>query len=70
MDAHDGMAGAAAGLCLLLITVVGGVVLPRRALAWVPVGFLERAAPHPEPVLPPPDARGRASPRRLQRFRN
>lgn len=70
MDAHNGMAGAAVGLCLLLTTVVARVVLSRRDLAPVPVGLLEWAAPHPEPTLPPPDGRGRASPRRLQRFRN
>jgi hypothetical protein len=70
MNAHGEMAGAAAGLCLLLVTVVGRVALPRRDLAPAPAGPIARAAPCSEPALPLPDCRARASPRQLQRFRN
>jgi hypothetical protein len=69
MDTHDGMVGATAGLCLLLTTAVVGVALPRQNEAPAPVSA-GMPAPHPQPALPPPDARARPSPQLLQRFRN
>ena len=70
VESHDGMAGAAAGLCLLLATALGLALAPKpapessfpvRAAAPVVVS-LEAAAPV--------DGRARASPSALQRFRN
>ena len=70
MSSHDGMAGAAAGLCLLLAAALG-------------VAAMRRPEPHHTPtvrdtapiaVAPPPpaplDVRARASPAAPQRFRN
>jgi hypothetical protein len=70
MSSHDGMAGAAAGLCLLLGTAIAFTAtpkpdMPRRLL-------LPRAAPIMlgRPPAAPLDGRARASPSALQRFRN
>jgi hypothetical protein len=67
---HDGMAGATVGLCMLLVTVVAltGVQPPHApllrttTLAHRTIKLLE--------VGPRIDARARASPSVLQRFRN
>jgi hypothetical protein len=70
MSSHDGMAGAGAGLCLLLAAAVGYIAAPKPE------------AQHPTVVtdtvptyLDPPsrsllDGRARASPTALQRFLN
>lgn len=70
MSSHEGMAGAAAGLCLLLVTVLGYIAAPKPQ-AHRPVvvtvaapGFVE------PPPRPPLNGRARASPNALQRFRN
>jgi hypothetical protein len=67
---HEGMAGAAAGLCLLLVTVLPYVAVPkgetRHPAAVADVAFSYVATPR----IPLRDARARASPRTLQRFRN
>lgn len=70
MSSHDGMAGAAAGLCLLLVTVLGYIAAPKPqaprpvVVAEATPGYLE------PPPRPPLDGRARASPSALQRFRN
>jgi hypothetical protein len=70
MGSHDGMAGAAAGLCLLLVTVLGYVATPNaRARRPAVVGDATPTYVGPPP-RPPLDGRARASPRALQRFRN
>jgi hypothetical protein len=70
MSSHDGMAGAAAGLCLLLATALVFAAVPKPASPRTPL--LREAAPIA--IAAPPDApldgRARASPRALQRFRN
>ena len=70
LDAHDGMAGATMGLCLLLVTVVALTRLqrPRPGPRRSPVRT-NGAAPEPA-VIRAIDARERASPSVLQRFRN
>jgi hypothetical protein len=67
---HDGMAGAAAGLCLLLATALTFAAIPRLAATRMPV--LQDAAPTAAASPPPThlDGRARASPSVLQRFRN
>ena len=67
---HDGMAGAAAGLCLLLATAVAYAAAPRPAPH--PPAVVADAAPArvAAPASPPLDGRARASPIALQRFRN
>jgi hypothetical protein len=70
MSSHEGMAGAAAGLCLLLVSLLRHVVTakPEKRPTPVPMDAAPGAA---MPAPPPPvDARARASPRVLQRFRN
>jgi hypothetical protein len=67
---HDEMAGAAAGLCLLLATAVAYAAAPKPAArqpAFVADAPPTYVAAHPRPPL---DARARASPVALQRFRN
>jgi hypothetical protein len=70
MSSHDGMAGAAAGLCLLLVTVLGYIAAPKLQ-SHRPTVVTETA---PGYVEPPPrrllNSRERASPSALQRFRN
>ena len=70
MNSHDGMAGAAAGLCLLLAAALGAAAIRR------PESHLTRAVRVAAPIaVPPPpptplEGRARASPAALQRFRN
>lgn len=69
LSAHDDMAGAA-GLCLLLVTVVAFAASPKPEAQHPAV--VEALAPSyvgPAP-RPPLDGRSRASPSALQRFRN
>lgn len=70
MSSHDGMAGAAAGLCLLLATVLAFASMPRPEAHHAPAlrdtSAIAVAPPPPAPV----DGRARASPSTLQRFRN
>jgi hypothetical protein len=70
MSSHDGMAGAAAGLCLLLATALAFAAMPTPGAHYTPV--LREAAPIAVPSAPraPLDGRARASPSALQRFRN
>jgi hypothetical protein len=70
MSSHDGMAGAAAGLCMLLATALVCAALPTPAAHHTPV--LGEAAPIAVVSAPraPLDGRARASPSALQRFRN
>jgi hypothetical protein len=68
VSSHDGMAGSTIGLCLLLVTVLGLVAVPRppgrpRRFHGHPV-----PAPRATPAPAPPDGRARASPSALQRF--
>lgn len=70
MSSHDGMAGATAGLCLLLATGFAYAAAPKpQAHEPIPVvdGAPSYVGPQPRPPL---DGRARASPRTLQRFRN
>lgn len=70
MSSHEGMAGAAAGLCLLLATALAFAATPK------PVREPGRVLPAPAPIaVPSPpeaprDGRARASPSTLERFRN
>jgi hypothetical protein len=67
---HDGVAGAAAGLCLLLVTVLPYLAVPKREtrdVALVVEGTPRYVA---WPTTPALDVRARASPHALQRFRN
>ena len=70
MSSHDGMAGATAGLCLLLTTLLGLAAAPKpeahhlAAVADAVRGYID------PPPRPPLDGRARASPSALQRFRN
>jgi hypothetical protein len=67
---HEEMAGAAAGLCLLLATAVAYTAAPKPATHQR--AFVADAAPTFVAALQrrPVDARARASPVSLQRFRN
>jgi hypothetical protein len=70
MSSHDGMAGAAGGFCLLLVTVLGCTATPKpdthhpAAVADALPSYFD------PPARPPLDGRARASPSALQRFRN
>jgi hypothetical protein len=70
MSGHEGMAGATAGLCLLLVTVLGCVAAPKPEAGHA--SLATEAAPSyvAPPLQPPLDGRARASPSALQRFRN
>jgi hypothetical protein len=70
MSAHDGMAGATAGICLLLATVLGLAAAPKPETSHA--AAITNAAPCfvDPPPLWPLDGRARASPSALQRFRN
>jgi hypothetical protein len=70
MSSHDGMAGTAAGLCLLLATALAFTAMPRPELEHAPVAGEAVAIVVDSPPPAPPDGRGRASPAALQRFRN
>jgi hypothetical protein len=70
MSSHDGMTGAAAGLCMLLATALAFAAMPTPRTHHTAV--LREAAPiavSPAPTAPL-DGRARASPSSLQRFRN
>lgn len=70
MSSHDGMAGAATGLCLLLATALAYAAVPKPQ-PHQPT-LVANTAPNyvgPQP-RPPLDCRARASPSTLQRFRN
>lgn len=67
---HEDMAGAAIGLCMLLVTVTGLLAIPRPQvrLAHAVAALPAPTSAHPLPAAP--DGRARASPTALQRFRN
>src|SRR6266511_620253 len=70
MNSHDGMAGGAAGLCLMLVTVLGYAATPKAGADYRAV-ITDAAPSYVEPPQRPPlDGRARASPSALQRFRN
>jgi len=70
VSSHDGMAGAAAGLCLLLATAFRCIVERRPQAQSFPLERNTSATPvgHLRPA--PLDGRARASPTVLQRFLN
>jgi hypothetical protein len=70
MSSHDGMAGAAAGLCLLFATALAFAATPKPDVPRTPL--LRESAPIAvaSPPGAPLDGRARASPSALQRFRN
>jgi hypothetical protein len=70
VSTHEGMVGSTTGLCLLLVTVLGLIAMPRAEGPPRPVRAIGVPAPDATPVLAPLDARARASPSSLQRFRN
>jgi hypothetical protein len=67
---HDGMAGATAGLCLLLATALGYAAVPKPEVR--PPSLATAATPTyvGPPRCPSVDGKARASPSTLQRFRN
>jgi hypothetical protein len=68
---HDEMAGAAAGLCLLLATAVASVAAPKPTAAHEPAVVADGVPAYlPAPSSAPRDGKARASPAALQRFRN
>jgi hypothetical protein len=71
VNSHEGMAESTLGLCVLLVTVVGLVAVPRPHGSPLPTRAV-RAFPltAAAPARRPDDARARASPSALQRFRN
>jgi hypothetical protein len=71
LSGHEGdMAGAAMGLCLLLVTAAGLWPVRRDEGATRPAVPTALDAPAPAPAPSRIDARARASPPVLQRFRN
>lgn len=70
LSSHDGMAGATAGLCLLLAAALAFAATPEPDEPHAPL--LREAAPIAvgRPADAPLDGRARASPTALQRFRN
>lgn len=70
MSTHDGMADAAAGLCLLLMAVLTYAGMPKPNTVGAAIATsVARLYTGPPPRMPL-DARARASPSTLQRFRN
>jgi hypothetical protein len=70
MSSHDGMAGATAGLCLLLVIVLMCAAAPEPE-AHHPTVVTDGEPSYVDPPQRPPlDGRARASPSALQRFRN
>ena len=66
----NGQEGMAAGLCLLLMTVLGYIAVPKPE---VPRKAMVTAGPRARgrlPAPPPAEGRARASPVAPQRFRN
>lgn len=70
MSSHDGMAGVAAGFCMLLATALAFTALPTTRAHHA--GLFREAAPigASSPPCARLDLRTRASPSALQRFRN
>ena len=70
MSSHDGIAGAAAGFCVLLAAALVLAATPKPDAPTT--ALLRDAAPIAtrRPADAPPDGRPRASPSALQRFRN
>ena len=69
-NSHEGMAGSALGLCLLLVTILGLAALPLPERPARTIRALALIAPVAVHAAAPLDARARASPSALQRFRN
>jgi hypothetical protein len=69
-SSHDGMAGATAGLCLLLVTVLMYAAAPEPEAHRPTVATDAEPSYVDPPQRPPLDGRARASPSALQRFRN
>ena len=68
---HEGMSSAAAALCLLVATAVACAATPKpRPQEPLVVADVRTTYGHAPPHGPPLDARARASPIALQRFRN
>jgi hypothetical protein len=70
MSAHDGMAGAAASLCLLLATALAYTAIPKPMVQHRAVATEATSRYIGPPHRPPLDGRARASPSALQCFRN
>jgi len=70
MSTDDGMAGAVAGLCLLLVTVLGCAGTPRSGQDRELRPAVGLWVSNPRPAPPSIDRRARASPSTLQRFLN
>jgi len=70
MSTDDGMAGAVAGLCLLLVTVLGCAATPRSGVDRELRPAVGLRASSRKPGRPSIDRRARASPSTLQRFLN
>jgi hypothetical protein len=67
---HEGMAGAAAGLCLLLVTVLSHVFVPKGETRHPSVVADLTPSYVAIPRISPRDTGARASPSVLQRFQN
>jgi hypothetical protein len=67
---HGDMAKAAAGVCLLLVTVLPGVAVPTVGAGELRTTAIAMATPMSATLDRVSDARSRASPPVLQRFRN
>jgi len=68
---HEGMAGAEAGICLVLVAFLIVAVVPQRPLQQTTLHAFAPVSPHAgSDTGRRPDGRSRASPIRLQRFRN
>ncbi|MEP7334144.1 MAG: hypothetical protein ABI717_00050 [Actinomycetota bacterium] len=68
---HEDMAGADAGICLVLVAFLIVAAFPQRPLNQTPRHAFALAPPSAVSERSrPPDGRSRASPVRLQRFRN
>lgn len=71
VSGSDGMAGVAAGLCVLLATGLGLMATVRPAAHAIPARPESVAVAHARPMsLAPVDIGARASPTALMRFRN
>lgn len=70
VSSHDGMPGAAAGLCLLLATALQCIVARRPQAQSFPLATSSWATPIGQPRPTRLDGRARASPPVLQRFLN
>jgi len=70
MSTDDGMAGAVASLCLLLVTVLGCAARPRSGAHLELRPAVGLRACNRKPARPSIDRRARASPSTLQRFLN